>query len=154
MKFSLTGPLLALSCAASLSAEAAEKSSIYAMFPNIPVTNIEVSTEFYTDVFGLKVGMIIPAGATIKDAKEVILSPTEGTFDFKKSQGLLLVHADNKPTPGERFVMKRFSVITSDLLGIEARAKAAGAEVTAAPNGLQIRFITDPDQYPIEVFQP
>jgi hypothetical protein len=97
----------------------------YLMMPVIPVSNIEKSMKFYTDVFDLKVGLVVPAGAVPRDAREIVLTKN-GQFDFKTTPASILVHTNDKPLPEDSVACKRIVVTTSNVNTVDAHAKAAG----------------------------
>lgn len=124
----------------------------YLMMPVIAVSNIEKSMKFYMDVFDLKVGFVVPAGAVPKDAREIVLTKN-GKFDFKTTPALILIHTGDKPLPEDRAAYKRIVVTTSRVDTVDAHAKDAGAEIAKASSD-KGRFLTDPDGYRIEIYQP
>jgi catechol 2,3-dioxygenase-like lactoylglutathione lyase family enzyme len=116
----------------------------------INVTDTERSTKFYTETFGLKVAAVVPQGP-IKDAKEVVLT-VSGEFDFKGTPTLSLTHMSSEPLPAGRTAYGRMVIFSSNAEAIATRARAAGAKVRqTTKNSL---FVTDPDGYEIEIYQP
>ena len=153
---SLLTLLITLLCSGVFSGVAlgADSSATHLIIASVPVSDLENSTRFYTDVFELQVAMVIPQDTAIKDALEVILT-LDGKFDPATTPGLILIHHDDRPlSPEESRKLHRLLVIsTSDLDGMVARAQAAGVATREGSNP-NVRFISDPDGYQIELYQP
>jgi catechol 2,3-dioxygenase-like lactoylglutathione lyase family enzyme len=116
------------------------------------VADIEKSTRFYTEVFGLKIVRQIPSGP-IKDATEVVLS-ANGVFDLKDTSLLVLFHLANQSLPEGRTAFGRILSITSNADAVASRARAAGYAAIKSAKEASVTMITDPDGYQIELIQP
>jgi catechol 2,3-dioxygenase-like lactoylglutathione lyase family enzyme len=120
----------------------------------INVANMETSIKFYTSVFGFKVAKVFPENAAQKDGREVVLNMT-GQFALNDTQStsIVLAHLNDNPLPEGRTAYGRMVMVTSDAEAITARAESLGGKVTKGRDPRLI-FVTDPDGYRIEVFQP
>ena len=134
--------------AASAQATAASDVTLSAVALN--VSDLARSEKFYIDVLGLERTFRYPADGKLL---EVGLS-RPGT---KGQMSVILAHFNDDPLPEEKARYGRIVVVTKDAQAVAKRATDAGAAartLSAPPGGSVVIFITDPDGYQVELYQP
>jgi lactoylglutathione lyase len=133
-------------------AEAAEppagSSSINRLFgAGINVSDIDRSIDFYTKVIGLKIAFSTPARNGMREvALSLSGSLTDGTV-------LVLAWHDGTPLQPGHETFGRIITNAVSAKAVGERAKAMGYDVKEIGGGHTI-FLTDPDGYGVEVYQP
>ena len=114
------------------------------------VSDLARSEKFYIDVLGLERTFRYPADGKLL---EVGLS-RPGT---KGQMSVILAHFNDDPLPEEKARYGRIVVVTTDAKAVAKRATDAGfaaRTLSAPPGGSVVIFVTDPDGYQIELYQP
>jgi catechol-2,3-dioxygenase len=114
------------------------------------VADLARSEKFYIDVLGLERTFRYPAEGKLL---EVGLS-RPGT---KGQMSVILAHFNDDPLPEGKAGYGRIVVTTADAKAVAKRATDAGFAVrtlSAPPGGSVVIFITDPDGYQVELYQP
>lgn len=114
------------------------------------VADLARSETFYIDVLGLERTFRYPADGKLL---EVGLS-RPGT---KGQMSVILAHFNDDPLPEGKERYGRIVVVTADAKAVAKRATDAGAQartLSAPPGGSMVIFVTDPDGYQIELYQP
>ena len=114
------------------------------------VSDLARSEKFYIDVLGLERTFRYPAEGKLL---EVGLSRPAA----KGQMSVILAHFNDDPLPEEKVRYGRIVVVTTDAQAIAKRATDAGATsrtLSAPPGGSAVIFVTDPDGYQIELYQP
>jgi lactoylglutathione lyase len=120
-------------------------------FTKLSVADLERSREFYVRALGMRE----KARYGRPDLLEVELALSG---DAAETTLVLMQWVPaRKPVVGDEH--GRLGIVTSDIRGLFARARAAGAAVTEdvrelREHGVWIGFLADPDGYAIEVVQP
>jgi catechol 2,3-dioxygenase-like lactoylglutathione lyase family enzyme len=114
------------------------------------VADLARSEKFYIDLLGLERTFRYPAEGKLL---EVGLSrPGQ-----KGQMSIILAHFNDDPLPEGKARYGRIVVVTSDAKAVAKRATDAGAAartLSAPPSGSVVIFVTDPDGYQIELYQP
>jgi catechol 2,3-dioxygenase-like lactoylglutathione lyase family enzyme len=114
------------------------------------VADLARSEKFYIDVLGLERTFRYPADGKLL---EVGLSrPGQ-----KGQMGIILAHFNDDPLPEGKARYGRIVVVTADAKAVAKRATDAGfaaRTLAAPPGGSVVIFVTDPDGYQIELYQP
>jgi catechol 2,3-dioxygenase-like lactoylglutathione lyase family enzyme len=114
------------------------------------VADLARSEKFYIDVLGLERSFRYPAEGKLL---EVGLSRP----DQKGQMSVILAHFNDDPLPEGKARYGRIVVVTADAKTVAKRATDAGAQartLSAPPGGSVVIFVTDPDGYQIELYQP
>jgi catechol 2,3-dioxygenase-like lactoylglutathione lyase family enzyme len=143
------GVVAALS-AAPVDAQAPASSNLTLSSVALNVADLARSEKFYIDVLGLERSFRYPADGKLL---EVGLSrPGQ-----KGQMSIILAHFNDDPLPEGKARYGRIVVVTGDAKAVAKRATDAGAAartLSAPPNGSVVIFVTDPDGYQIELYQP
>jgi catechol 2,3-dioxygenase-like lactoylglutathione lyase family enzyme len=154
-----TRPLVAafvgLICALALSpiaalAQAPAASDVTLSGVALNVADLARSEKFYMDVLGLERTFRYPADGKLL---EVGLSRPGTTGQMS----IILAHFNDDPLPEGKVRYGRIVVVTADAKAVAKRATDAGAQartLSAPPGGSVVIFVTDPDGYQIELYQP
>ena len=114
------------------------------------VSDLARSEKFYIDLLGLERTFRYPADGKLL---EVGLSrPGQ-----KGQMSVILAHFNDDPLPEGKERYGRIVVIASDAKAVAKRATDAGfaaRTLSAPPGGSVVIFVTDPDGYQIELYQP
>jgi lactoylglutathione lyase len=113
----------------------------------INVSDIDRSIKFYTQVIGLKVALQTPS----KDGQREVALSLDGSL--MNGTVLVLAHLDDKPLPQGHESFGRIITNATSAAAVAERAKALGYAVKQMA-GTPVVFITDPDGYGVEVYQP
>jgi lactoylglutathione lyase len=136
--------------AATAVAQAATPADITLSAVALNVSDLARSEKFYIDVLGLERTFRYPADGKLL---EVGLS-RPGT---KGQMSVILAHFNDDPLPEGKARYGRIVVVTKDAQAVAKRATDAGAAartLSAPPGGSVVIFVTDPDGYQIELYQP
>jgi catechol 2,3-dioxygenase-like lactoylglutathione lyase family enzyme len=129
-------------------APAADDLSLTAVALN--VADLARSEKFYIDLLGLERTFRYPAEGKLL---EVGLSrPGQ-----KGQMSIILAHFNDDPLPEGKARYGRIVVTTADAKAVAKRATDAGfaaRTLSAPPGGSVVIFVTDPDGYQIELYQP
>jgi catechol 2,3-dioxygenase-like lactoylglutathione lyase family enzyme len=140
---------LALSALAA-SAQAHPPSDVTLSAVALNVADLGRSEKFYIDVLGLERTFRYPADGKLL---EVGLSRPGTTGQMS----IILAHFNDDPLPEDKARYGRIVVVTADAKAVAKRATDAGAQartLSAPPGGSVVIFVTDPDGYQIELYQP
>jgi catechol 2,3-dioxygenase-like lactoylglutathione lyase family enzyme len=114
------------------------------------VADLARSEKFYIDVLGLERTFRYPADGKLL---EVGLSrPGQ-----KGQMSIILAHFNDDPLPDGKARYGRIVVVAADAKAVAKRATDAGAvarTLSAPPGGSVVIFVTDPDGYQVELYQP
>jgi catechol 2,3-dioxygenase-like lactoylglutathione lyase family enzyme len=114
------------------------------------VADLARSEKFYIDVLGLERTFRYPADGKLL---EVGLSrPGQ-----KGQMSVILAHFNDDPLPEEKARYGRIVVVTTDARAVAKRATDAGfaaRTLSSPPGGSVVIFVTDPDGYQVELYQP
>lgn len=114
------------------------------------VSDLARSEKFYIDVLGLERTFRYPAEGKLL---EVGLSRP----GHKGEMAIVLAHFNDDPLPEGKARYGRIVVVAADAKAVAKRATDAGAKATtssAPPGGSVVIFVTDPDGYQVELYQP
>jgi catechol 2,3-dioxygenase-like lactoylglutathione lyase family enzyme len=145
-------PILALGLSSSLPLQAQERTTPDLTLSGVAlnVADLARSEQFYIDVLGLERTFRYPAEGKLL---EVGLSrPGQ-----KGQMSIILAHFDDDPLPEGKARYGRIVVVTADAKAVAKRATDAGAQartLSAPPGGSVVIFVTDPDGYQVELYQP
>ena len=145
----LVASLLGVSASAA-DAQAATTSDVTLSAVALNVSDLARSEKFYIDVLGLERTFRYPADGKLL---EVGLS-RPGT---KGQMSVILAHFNDDPLPEGKARYGRIVVVTKDAQAVAKRATDAGAAartLSSPPGGSVVIFVTDPDGYQIELYQP
>jgi len=145
----LLASLLGITASAA-SAQAPAASDITLSAVALNVSDLARSEKFYIDVLGLERTFRYPADGKLL---EVGLS-RPGT---KGQMSVILAHFNDDPLPEGKARYGRIVVVTKDAQAVAKKATDAGAQartLSAPPGGSVVIFVTDPDGYQIELYQP
>ena len=136
--------------AAAVQAQAPAPSDLTLSSVALNVADLARSEKFYIDVLGLERTFRYPADGKLL---EVGLSrPGQ-----KGQMGIILAHFNDDPLPEGKARYGRIVVVTSDAEAVAKRVTDAGfaaRTLAAPPGGSVVIFVTDPDGYQIELYQP
>jgi catechol 2,3-dioxygenase-like lactoylglutathione lyase family enzyme len=114
------------------------------------VSDLARSEAFYIDLLGLERTFRYPAEGKLL---EVGLSrPGQ-----RGQMSVILAHFNDDPLPEGKARYGRIVVVTADAEAVAKRAKDKGyaaRTLEAPPGGSVVIFVTDPDGYQIELYQP
>ena len=114
------------------------------------VSDLARSEKFYIDLLGLERTFRYPADGKLL---EVGLSrPGQ-----KGQMSVILAHFNDDPLPAGKERYGRIVVVTTDAKAVAKRATDAGfasRTLSAPPGGSVVIFVTDPDGYQVELYQP
>ena len=147
--FVLIASLLGVT-ATTASAQSTPASDITLSAVALNVSDLARSEKFYIDVLGLERTFRYPADGKLL---EVGLSRPGA----KGQMSVILAHFNDDPLPEGKARYGRIVVTTADAKAVAKRATDAGAEartLSAPPGGSVVIFVTDPDGYQVELYQP
>ena len=133
-----------------VSAQASATNDVTLTAVALNVADLARSEKFYIDLLGLERTFRYPAEGKLL---EVGLSrPGQ-----KGQMSIILAHFNDDPLPEGKARYGRIVVTTTDAKAVAKRATDAGfaaRTLSAPPGGSVVIFVTDPDGYQIELYQP
>jgi catechol 2,3-dioxygenase-like lactoylglutathione lyase family enzyme len=133
-----------------VSAQASATNDVTLSAVALNVADLARSEKFYIDLLGLERTFRYPADGKLL---EVGLSRS----GQKGQMSIILAHFNDDPLPEGKARYGRIVVVTADAKAVAKRATDAGFAATtlsAPPGGSVVIFVTDPDGYQIELYQP
>jgi catechol 2,3-dioxygenase-like lactoylglutathione lyase family enzyme len=117
------------------------------------VSDLARSEKFYIDLLGLERTFRYPPDGKLL---EVGLS-RPGQKGQMSQMSIILAHFNDDPLPEGKAGYGRIVVVATDAKAVAKRATDAGfaaRTLAAPPGGSVVIFVTDPDGYQIELYQP
>jgi len=120
-------------------------------FTKLLVTDLEVSSRFYSTVFGFEEHGRVQSQIADRNIAEIIFKP-----DAPGASGFVLLHFEGVTSPSSDEVILGF--VTDDLSELVRRVEGAGGTVTAPPrkmpeHGITVAFVNDNEGHLIEVVE-